>query len=121
MPNILTLDIDEHSRIGIAVAESETDGMVRSAKDLPLVSEVSRLEDLVGKVTGVCRKIGEKLNELDTDPLKPAETTVEFGVSVTTEAGAFIARAAGEGSLKITMTWRRAPAKQGEKTPGNTQ
>jgi hypothetical protein len=39
---------------------------------------------------------------------RPDEVLVELGVSLKAEAGVIIAKTAGEGSLKLTLKWKKA-------------
>jgi predicted RNase H-like HicB family nuclease len=50
----------------------------------------------------MARKFGQELADM---PIKPRELQMEFGVKLTVEAGAFVAKAGGEGALTVRMTW----------------
>ncbi|GAA1754509.1 CU044_2847 family protein [Streptomonospora arabica] len=100
MSDIVRLTVDGDDVIGIATVDP--DGIVRSS-GVPALLDRIRVEDIADKVAAVCRRITDRLN---AGPMLPAETTVEFGVSVSSEAGTFIASAAGQGSVKVMMTWR---------------
>jgi hypothetical protein len=39
--------------------------------------------------------------------LKPEEIALEFGVKVSGEVGWFFAKASGEASINVTLTWRK--------------
>jgi hypothetical protein len=74
----------------------------------------------VGRGDGVILRAGERLEDVlaavhpavaavrsTFDALKPAQGEVEFGVKLTTEAGAVIAKTAVEGHFVIRLTWQR--------------
>lgn len=45
---------------------------------------------------------------------KPSEVELEFGIKLNTEAGAIIAKTAGEASFKVKLTWEREDTKNGK-------
>ena len=57
----------------------------------------------------------------------PAEITIDFGIELSAEVGAFVAGASSTGNFSVSMTWRpgRAaeqppdPAEPGQYDPGN--
>ncbi len=58
------------------------------------------LEEIGGHVAGAFQRA------------MPAEATVEFGIGVTAKSGklaAVLVEGGAEASLKVTMTWKRAP------------
>lgn len=47
------------------------------------------------------------MTTIDTLANKPNQVELEFGIKLNTEAGAIIAKTAGEASLKVKLTWER--------------
>lgn len=99
------------------LVEVDTDG--------PDISPVSRSADVIeaatasfgtalGHVRAAASVALARFREMDT---RPDEIALEFGVKLTTEAGAVIAKTAAEGHLKVCLTWRRPgtePANSGD-------
>lgn len=78
---------------GIQRVARGADGIVESA---------NRLQQALGAARATVAAAFEALSELDLD-----ELTVEFGVKLTAEAGALIAKTAGEGHLKVVAKWNK--------------
>lgn len=60
-------------------------------------------ETILEKIRGMSDLVAGELTRLSSGP---DEVTVELGVNINAEADVFIARAAGESSITVTMTWR---------------
>jgi len=82
-----------------------TPGLVQVAlTPAELVQRSSEALDAAsGVIRGMARRFAHQLDDLD---VKPREVQVEFGVKLTAEAGAFVAKAGGEGALAVRITWR---------------
>ncbi|MBE1491755.1 CU044_2847 family protein [Plantactinospora soyae] len=89
--------------------------LVEVDADGPDISPVSRTADVVEAATtsfgtalshvrAAASVALTRFREMDT---QPDEIQLEFGVKLTTEAGAVIAKTAAEGNLKVYLTWRR--------------
>jgi hypothetical protein len=50
------------------------------------------------------------LNELRSLAHPPDDVAVEFGVKMSAESGAIIAKLTGEANFKINLTWKKSPA-----------
>jgi hypothetical protein len=61
------------------------------------------LETAVARATPAFRAI---VSKLQSDANRPDEIHVELGLKLTAEAGAVIARTAGEGNVRITLHWQ---------------
>ncbi|ATO13196.1 hypothetical protein CO540_04605 [Micromonospora sp. WMMA2032] len=96
--------------------------LVEVATDGPDISPVSRSGDVVEAATA---SFGAALRHVRTAAsvalarfremdAQPDEIALEFGVKLTTEAGAVIARTAAEGNLKVCLTWRKPGAEPAE-------
>jgi len=72
-------------------------------------------QDVVGKaaesfesVIGHLKPVADALaTQLSSFAHAPESVVVEFGVKVTANAGVVIAKAGGEASLKITLSWKK--------------
>ena len=63
-------------------------------------------EEATATVVPAARSLLSRLRGTD-DPA--AEITIEFGVQLSAQTGAFIASAAVEANFKVSMTWRHGP------------
>ncbi|WP_405910164.1 CU044_2847 family protein [Streptomyces sp. NBC_00828] len=59
----------------------------------------SRLETIAAAVEQVCAELRTRMS--------PDEVQLEIGVGLSGEVGWFFAKSAMDGSLKVTLTWRR--------------
>ena len=74
-----------------------------------LIAESSQaLETALGGVKQAAEAMFARLSSLATPP---DETTVEFGVKLSAETGAVIAKAATEANFTVSLKWKRAPLK----------
>lgn len=64
-------------------------------------------EQATATVVPAARSLLSRLRASD-DPA--AEISIEFGVQLSAQTGAFIASAAVEANFKVSMTWRQGPA-----------
>jgi NTP-dependent ternary system trypsin peptidase co-occuring protein len=71
-----------------------------------------------GKLSGIRDAASEALSVLKED-LSPDEVTLRFGIKITAEGGAVVARAAVEGNMEVEMSWRREPVSDKE-TPSSS-
>ena len=64
-------------------------------------------ESALEKVRGAAEAI---LHQLCSLAQPPDEVAVEFGVKMSAESGAIIAKALGEANFKINLTWKKSAA-----------
>jgi hypothetical protein len=64
-------------------------------------------EEAISRVRPAAEAIVAQLHNLAT---APDEVIVEFGLTLSAEAGAFIAAAGTAANFKVSLTWRRQPA-----------
>src|SRR5882757_10266135 len=92
----------------------EVDGMdgpggrvMRSSTSADALSEASdTFEAALEKVRSAAEGI---LNQLRNLAQPPDEVAVEFGVKMSAETGAIIAKASGEANFKINLMWKKTP------------
>ena len=69
-------------------------------------------EDALDKVRPMASSLVGKLRAMgDAAADPPDEVQVEFGIVLSAEAGAVLAAASAGANYKVTMTWKRPPAK----------
>jgi hypothetical protein len=66
-------------------------------------------EDAISRVRPAAETIVAQLRSLAA---APDEVEVEFGLTLSAEAGAFIAAASTEAYFKLTLTWRRPDGRE---------
>lgn len=62
------------------------------------------LEAAIEKIKPATESVIHQLRNLN---LKPDEITIEFGIKMSVEAGAFIASTSGEANFQISMKWAK--------------
>jgi hypothetical protein len=77
-------------------------------QDRPTVAERANqtFEEATATVVPAARSLLSRLRGTD-DPA--AEISIEFGVQLSAQTGAFIASAAAQASFKVSLTWRQGP------------
>lgn len=91
--------------LGIHPVSTRVDGTTPAAK--PLGQTLETLQNVVGVLLG-------QLSRMPLSPGRPDEVTAEFGVKFTSEVGAVIAKAAGEGHVTVKVKWNgKGPADTG--------
>lgn len=93
---------------GGSVLVQETDaaasGPVRAGRTVDMVKDATAtLQAALGPVRDVARTVLAELREAGPD-----EIAVEFGVCLTAEMGAVIARTEAAAHLTVTLTWKAA-------------
>lgn len=94
--------------------------LVEIAQDAPEISPVSRAGDLIesagaslGSALGHVRNAATVvLGQFRGMAERPDEVQVEFGVRLTAEAGAVIAKTSVDGHLNVTLKWRNDNEKE---------
>lgn len=92
-------------RGGVVVVEMDhvPAGLVKVRRSGQVVAEaVQTLEAALDSVTPLAESILARLRQA-----RPEEVTVEFGVTLTAEVGAVIAKTSGECHLKVTLHWKQ--------------
>lgn len=83
----------------------------------PATSRVSRRDDLVleakhsfERALGAVRDAASAaLGQFQAMTRKPDEIEIKFGVKLSAEAGAVIAKTGVDGQLEVKLTWKRPP------------
>jgi hypothetical protein len=64
------------------------------------------LDAAMGTIKGIARRVTETVDKISD---KPTEVSVEFGIKLDAEAGAYIAKASVEAGFTVTLTWKQKP------------
>jgi hypothetical protein len=89
-------------------AEGPGGRVMRGSPSANALAEASdTFEAALEKVRSAAEGILDQLRSLAQPP---DEVAVEFGVKMSAETGAIIAKASGEANFKINLTWKKSPA-----------
>lgn len=90
------------------------DGVTRRGIS-PIAGTVERakltFEEALDKAQPVAEALVNKLRSLEPD-----EATIEFGMTLSAEAGAILAAASSSAHYKVTLQWRKDPRKVSSKS-----
>lgn len=113
MKRLVEFPLEEGGSILVEVDEAPAGPAMRGlGKDRPTVAERTdkSFEEATATVVPAARSLLARLRDAD-DPAD--EITIEFGVQLSAQTGAFIASAAVEANFKVCMAWRRCGAAGG--------
>ncbi len=99
----LLVEVDEPERS----AEMPTrGGVIKAARPGEIADKAQdTFEDALDKIKPAAQAVIDKLRELHD---APDEISVEFGIKLSAEAGAFIASAGVEANYEVTLTWTKS-------------
>lgn len=107
MSELIRIPLEGGGSVLVESATRGPGGPVPATRDgRPRMAEAA--ETLEHALTSVRRASQAVLTELGK--AGPDEIEVEFGVTLSAEAGAFIAKVASEAHLTVTLLWKRADA-----------
>ncbi|NMF85018.1 CU044_2847 family protein [Nodosilinea sp. P-1105] len=92
--NLVLFDIDS------------TNGTLRSGALRPTelaTKSAQALTQAMGTIQAMANRTTEAIAKL---PQPPAEFELEFGIKIDAEVGAIVAKAGGQGNLRIKMVWK---------------
>lgn len=69
-------------------------------------------DEAVDVIKVIGNSVVAKVKEID---LAPDEVSIELGIKFTVEASAIIAKTSSEGTLKLTLTWKKENQSQSNK------
>jgi hypothetical protein len=116
MTELIRMPLDDQGRAFVLVERTAADGPRGPVRaDGGMGTAVRKagesLQAALSPIRDAARVVLDELREAGPD-----EIAVEFGVTLTSEAGAFIAKAGTECHLTVTLTWKG----EGEDTPRPT-
>ncbi len=88
------------------IEQFEIDGTMVSAEvfgNQPLQNAGRDFKNQLETMVPVIRAAKEKIDSLEN--FKPSEVTLEFGISLSAEAGVIVAKGAVEATLTVSVTW----------------
>ena len=78
---------------------------VMSDKDLQRMQDA--LERAMGTMKAMARRVADTVRELEGS-VRPNEAEVEFGINLSAEAGALLAKASTEAQISVKLKWEIA-------------
>ncbi|WP_028065045.1 CU044_2847 family protein [Solirubrobacter soli] len=100
MTEIARFTIDEAGG-DVLVEVDKTAGLQRVARgDDGIYRATERVDAALAAVTPAARRVLDAVKEI-----APSSTEVEFGIKLTAEAGAILAKASGEAHFTVKMSW----------------
>jgi hypothetical protein len=101
MADFVKYELDDNSEVFFESAEGSLASLRSGDAD---VVDAGKLGDRLSNIAAAAEQVSKGLRER----LEPEEIELEFGVKVSGEVGWwFIAKASGEASINVTLTWRK--------------
>jgi Trypsin-co-occurring domain 1 len=89
--------------IVVEISEEDPGFHLISARDDKIAVAPRRLTEMLGAVRKTIQTVVAEVADMDLPAARVGEITVEFGVKCSAEAGAYIAKASGEGHITVTI------------------
>ena len=105
MKRLVEFPLEEGGSILIQIDEPETGGTVRAGREEMIEKAKQTFEDALNRVLPAAKSVVEKLRSMES---RPDEIEVNFGINLSTQAGAFIASATAAANFGVTVRWTRA-------------
>ena len=106
MSELVEYELDDGTRVLIEVEERDTGPVTRGGRGGDLVKRADgTLEQALRRIGPVTAAAFAQLRDM-AEP--PDEIDIEFGVKLSADVGAIIARTGGEANFKISLRWRRS-------------
>jgi hypothetical protein len=112
MKRFIEFKMEDDNRIIVEVDEPETGGTTRASHRSGEIAEAAKetFEQALGKIRPATEKVIGTLRGLAH---KPDEIEMEFGFSMSAEAGVVIASTSTQANYKVTLRWKSEEKKDG--------
>ena len=111
MTRLMQVNLSDGSQVLVDVDEQGA-GVARAARVGDVIQ--SSINSLESSLVPVCRTAEAAMRAFRAGLPAPDEIEIAFGVRLTAEAGAVIAKGGVEAHLDVTVRWARTPPDQGE-------
>jgi hypothetical protein len=102
---LIEFAVGDGQSISVQVQDSAAGPVTRGIGGQSIATRASQtFEDVISRVRPAAEAVAAQLRSLAS---APDEVQVEFGLSLSAEAGAFIAAASTEANFKVSLTWHR--------------
>jgi hypothetical protein len=107
MKQLVEFPLDHGGSVLIEVNDPAAGPVMRGLKDSAVLVEQAdkTFESATAAITPAARSLLSRLRSIEE---APDEISIEFGVQLSAQTGAFIASVAAEANFKVSVTWRRA-------------
>jgi len=104
MPELVEFELEDGSSILIETEDTRSRPTMRGGSASEAVVKADEtFADALRRIGPTSSAIVERFRDL---PQRPDEIEVEFGIKVSAEAGAIIARASGEANFRVVLRWK---------------
>jgi len=105
MSDIVEFRMDSGGSLAVEVDEAVDGGVVRSARapGEVVVQASETLEEALDRVMPAAQALIERLRKASPD-----EMELQFGLKLSGELGAVLAKASAEGNFSVTLKWTRS-------------
>jgi hypothetical protein len=115
MKRLVEFPLEEGGSILVQIDEPDTGGTIRAGREDTIEKAKDTFEDALNRVLPAAKSVVEKLQSMAS---KPDEIEVNFGINLSTQAGAFIALASAAANFGVTVRWTSASK---ETTPASNK
>ena len=106
MSELVEYELDDGTRVLIEVEERDTGPVTRGGRGGDLIKQADgTLQQALSRIGPVTAAAFAQLRDM-AEP--PDEIDIEFGVKLSADVGAIIARTGGEANFQISLRWRRS-------------
>ncbi len=105
MVQLVSFPSDAGPPLRVEVSENDYGVQRVARRDGGIVQATQKLEDALGQAMPTLRSVVRSIQSL-----APDEAEIEFGITLSAEAGAVVAKTAVEGHFTVTLSWTRADA-----------
>jgi hypothetical protein len=113
MKRLVEFPLEEGGSILVQIDEPDTVGTIRAGRDETIEKAKETFEEALNRVLPAAKSVVEKLQSMGS---RPDEIEVNFGINLSTQAGAFIASATAQANFGVTVSWTGEVASK-ETTP----
>jgi hypothetical protein len=105
--HIVEFTLEGGGTIPVEVDESVSGGVVRSARPGEVVGQASEsLGEALDRAMPAAQALIAKLQTLGS---RPDEIEIQFGLKLSGELGAILARTGAEGNFSVKLSWKGTP------------
>jgi hypothetical protein len=106
VPRIIDFTTDDNTTISIEAVDVADDRPIPAGRSSAEDERDRKFLHLVGRISEIATAVSGQMDALKEKITAPAETKVEFGISVTTESTVILSKLGAEGTLSVTLTWK---------------
>jgi hypothetical protein len=102
MKRLVEFPLEQGGSIVVQIDEPDSGGTVRAGREETIERAKETFEEALHRILPVATSVVEKLRSIGS---KPDAIEVNFGINLSTRAGAFIASAAAEANFGVMVRW----------------